>query len=59
MVAAFMVKKRKAKISTFYEDLKAGLEEILAYKEGKIELRSTVIEILEPPVACKTKNIKK
>ena len=35
-------------MSKFYKDLKAGLEEIIAYKEGKIELRSTTIEIPEP-----------
>ena len=46
-------------MNKFYKDLKAGLEEIIAYKEGKIELRSTLIEIPEPPAAYKAKDIKK
>ncbi len=46
-------------MSKFYKDLKAGLEEILAYKEGKIKLRSTYIEIPEPPATYKAKDIKK
>jgi len=46
-------------MSKFYKDLKAGLEEIIAYQEGKIELRSTLIEIPEPPIAYKAKDIKK
>jgi hypothetical protein len=46
-------------MSKFYKDLKAGLEEILAYKEGKIKLRSTYIEIPEPPASYKAKDIKK
>jgi hypothetical protein len=43
-------------MSKFYKDLKTGLEEIIAYKEGKIKLRSTIIETPEPPASCKTKN---
>jgi len=34
-----------------YQDLKKGLEEIIAYKEGKITLKSEIIQILEPPRA--------
>ncbi|HEX4068939.1 MAG TPA: hypothetical protein VHX42_02475 [Candidatus Babeliales bacterium] len=42
-------------MSKFYKDLKAGLEEIIAYKEGKIKLRSKVIEIPESPTNSKKK----
>jgi putative transcriptional regulator len=45
----------------FFEDLKEGLEEILAYKEGKITLKSEFIEIPEPPslyTAQEVKNIR-
>ena len=46
-------------MSKFYRDLKAGLEEYIAHKEGKIELRTTEIEIPEPPANYKAKDIKK
>ena len=46
-------------MSKFYRDLKAGLEEIVAYQEGNIELRSTLIELPEPPAAYKAQDIKK
>ncbi|MBA2307082.1 helix-turn-helix domain-containing protein [Candidatus Dependentiae bacterium] len=45
-------------MSKFYRDLKAGLEEIIAYKEGKIELRSTLIELPEAPRAYSAHEIK-
>jgi putative transcriptional regulator len=45
--------------SKFYKDLKAGLDEYLEYLEGKIELRTTVIEVPEPPAEYKAKDIKK
>ena len=32
-----------------YKELKKGLEEIIAYKEGKIALKSEIIQIPEPP----------
>lgn len=44
-------------MSKFYKDLKAGLEEIIAYKEGKLDLRTTIIEVPEPPAECKAKDI--
>jgi len=43
----------------FFKDLKAGLEDAIAYKEGKINLRSQIIEIPEPPALYKAKQIKK
>lgn len=46
-------------MSKFYEDLKAGLEDLIAHREGKIKLRSTIIELPEPPANYKAKEIKK
>lgn len=46
-------------MSKFYEKLKEGLEEVLAHKKGKITLRCEVIEIPEPPMEYKAKDIKK
>jgi len=43
----------------FFEDLKIGLEEAIAYKKGKLDLRSELIEIPEPPAQYKAKQIKK
>jgi hypothetical protein len=36
------------KNNKFFEDLKKGLEEILAHKQGKLILKSEIIEIPEP-----------
>lgn len=46
-------------MSKFYEDLKEGLQDVIAYKKGKIHLRSEAIEIPEPPAHYKPKDIKK
>ena len=46
-------------MSKFFEQLKGSLEEVLAHKEGKITLRSEVIEIPEPPISYKADHIKK
>lgn len=46
-------------MSKFFEDLKEGLEDLIAHREGKIKLRSTSIEIPEPPLNYKPKEIKK
>ena len=46
-------------MSKFYDDLKAGLEDIVSYKKGKIDLRSTEIEIPRPPKKYKSSDIKK
>ena len=43
----------------FFKDLKKGLEEAIAYKKGKLDLRSELIEIPEPPAQYKAKQIKK
>lgn len=33
----------------FFSDLKAGVEEVIAYKRGKLDLRSEEIELPESP----------
>lgn len=43
----------------FFEGLKKGLEEALDHAEGKITLRSVVIEVPEPPVKYKSRDIKR
>jgi len=43
----------------FYKDLKKGLEEIIAYKKGKITLKSETIRIPEPPKEYGAKDIKR
>ena len=45
--------------SKLFKGLKAGLEEVLAHREGKINLYSELIEIPEPPVEYQPKQIKK
>jgi len=45
--------------SKLYEGLKAGLEDIIAYKQGKITLRAYRYEVPEPPAAYSAKKIKK
>ncbi len=46
-------------MSKFFKDLKKGLEEFAAYKQGKITLHSELIEVPEAPVKYKAKDIKK
>ena len=46
-------------MSRFFKPLKEGLEEVLAHKEGKITLRSEMIEIPQPPEDYTAKDIKK
>lgn len=46
-------------MSKFFEDLKTGLEEVLAHRQGKIKLRAYVFEIPDPPPTYKAKDIKK
>ncbi len=43
----------------FFKDLKSGLEDAIAYKKGKLDLRSDSIEIPEPPAEYKSHQIKK
>ena len=45
--------------SKFFKDLKESLEEVLAHRQGKLDLYSEYIEIPEPPVEYKAKDIKK
>ncbi len=44
---------------TLFEKLEAGLEDIVAYKKGKLTLKTEFIEIPEPPTKYKAKEIKK
>jgi hypothetical protein len=44
--------------SKFAKDLKAALKEVIAYKQGKLDLYSEYIEIPEPPAEYKPKEIK-
>jgi len=46
-------------MSKFFKGLKNGLEEALAYTEGKITLKSELIDIPEPPSNYKAKDIKR
>lgn len=46
-------------MSKFFKELKAGLEEIVAYKQGKITLHSELIEVPEAPAKYKAKDSKK
>ena len=43
----------------FARDIKEGLEEFIAYKQGKVSLRSELVELPEPPTEYKAKDIKK
>ena len=46
-------------MSKLFKGLKKGLEEALAHTEGKITLKSEVIEIPGPPAEYKPKDIKR
>jgi putative transcriptional regulator len=46
-------------MNKFFKDLKAGLEDAIAHEKGKLDLRSELIEIPEPPTEYKPKEIKK
>lgn len=43
----------------FFKDLKVGLEDAIAYKKGKLDLRSELIEVPEPPIEYRAQAIKK
>lgn len=43
----------------FFKDLKMGLEDAIAHKKGKLDLRSESVKIPEPPAEYKAKEIKK
>ena len=46
-------------MSKLFNGLKKGLEEDLAHTEGKITLKSEIIEIPEPPTEYSAEDIKK
>lgn len=46
-------------MSKFFKELKEGLEEALAYTQGKITLKSETIKIPEPPLEYTAKDIKR
>lgn len=46
-------------MSKLFKGLKEGLEEALAYTEGKITLKSEIIEIPEPPIEYNAKDIRR
>mgnify|MGYP001248735386 CR=1 FL=1 len=46
-------------MSKLYKGLKKGLEEVLAFTEGKITLKSETFEIPEPPSEYNPRQIKK
>lgn len=43
----------------FFDDLKESLEEVVAYRKGKLTLKTELIEIPAPPLTYKAKDIKK
>lgn len=53
------MKKSKNKKNKFFEALKEGLEEILAYKQGKITLHSEVYEVPGSEMVKKSKKTAK
>ena len=42
-----------------FKELKKGLQEVVAHKEGKIALKFEFIEISKPPKKCDQRKIKK
>lgn len=46
-------------MSKLFKGLKKGLEEALAYSEGKLTLKCEFIEIPEPPLEYKAKDIRR
>ncbi len=46
-------------MSKFFKDLKAGLEDAIAHKKGKLELRASTVNIPDAPAPYKKKQIKK
>lgn len=54
-----MRSKKDKGASRLFEGLKAGLEDVIAYKKGKLTLASEEIEIPELPVTHKAKDLKK
>lgn len=46
-------------MSRFFKGLKKGLDQALAYRKGKITLKSEIVEIPEPPVEYIAKDVKR
>lgn len=46
-------------MSKLFKKLKAGLEDAIAHDQGKLDLRSELIDIPKPPASYKAKDIKK
>ncbi len=46
-------------MSKFFDELKDGLEEALEYQKGKVTLRTTSVELPEPPAQYTAKDIKR
>ncbi|NGX48828.1 MAG: Antitoxin HigA-2 [Candidatus Anoxychlamydiales bacterium] len=46
-------------MSKLFEDLKEGLEEVVAYEKGKKKLRTRKIKVPKPPSQYTAKDIKK
>lgn len=46
-------------MSKLFNKLKAGLEDAIAHKQGKLNLRSETIVLPKPPVSYKSKRNKK
>lgn len=46
-------------MSKLFKGLKKGLEEALAHAEGKITLKSEIIEIPEPPAVYRAEDVKR
>jgi putative transcriptional regulator len=53
------MKSKSNSKNNFFEDLQEGLSDIIAYKKGKLTLRSELIEIPEPPIEYKAKDVKR
>lgn len=46
-----LLHKESVIVGKLFEELKKGLEDIIAHQEGKLTLKSEFIEIPEPPVS--------
>ena len=46
-------------MTKLFKELKAGLEDAIAHRQGKLKLRSEIIEVPEPPIKYKPIQIKK
>ena len=42
-----------------FNKLKSGMEEVLAYKEGKIQLHSEIFEVIKPPKKYRPQDVRR